>query len=205
MRPSFPVRLPADAGIALGPILFLLAILGIIGVVMSAGGSGGFSSAGITDRIAADVPSQTNLIRAKINECILLYGSSTDYSTYPQAASATLVSALTCPGDPGTNKNMWTGSHPASLPPPTTGFNEWNYINANASGSGGVCIWVEPKASSGGVVAGLTRTANKFTHAAANDGSAEVNYDSTKAKQRFIVWISTPPAVGAEDAECKPQ
>jgi hypothetical protein len=195
-------RFSSEAGIALGPILFLLAILGVLAAALSAG-SGGFSTASVADRVNADIVSQANLIRAKINECTMLYGSNTDYTTYPQATTATLVSAITCPGDSSTNP-IWSGSHPANLPPPTNGFGPWYYINKNTGGSSnGVCIWTQPTKSGGGIVQGLTHAATKFYSSASNDGAHEVNYDPTTSGQRFVVWISTPPATA--DTNCTPQ
>jgi hypothetical protein len=212
MRHPVPAPYSPEAGIAIGPILFILAILAIIGVVIASGGSSGFSSAGITDRIAADIPTQANLIRAKISECNLMYGTNANYDGFPSSdtTNGTLVSAVTCTGDPATLQNLWTGNRAANLPPPSSGFNNWYYINTNGSGLGGTatggrCIWIQPITANAAIGAGLTRTANKFTHATSNDGQSEVNFDPSQAHLRFVVWISSPPGVGAETANCKPQ
>jgi hypothetical protein len=205
MRHPFPARMSPSAGIALGPILFILAILAIIGAVLSAG-SGGFSGAGITDRVVADISTQANLIRAKINECIMMYGANTNYDTYPPSdmTNGTLVSALTCSGDPTGLQGLWSGNRPANLPPPTSGFNNWMYINTNATGGTGkgACIWILPSANSGPIIAGLIKAATKFTTHATNDGTSEVNFDPSSTNHRFVVWISTPPAAGNQTPNC---
>jgi hypothetical protein len=191
-----------EAGIALGPILFLLAVIGIIGLVLSAGSSG-FTTAAVSDRVKADMVSQINLIRAKINECITIYGSFTDYTTYPQALTATPVSNITCPGDSG--NNLWTGSHPANMPPPTAGFGPWYYINTNGTGgtNKGACIWTQPTTPSGAIGDGLKAASAKFTTSTVNLGTSEMNYNSALSNQRIVVWISTPPATA--DTNCTPQ
>jgi type II secretory pathway pseudopilin PulG len=206
-----PSKLPLESGIALGPILFVLAILGILGAVMSAGG-GGFSQASTADRVVADIVSQANLIRSKISECNLMYGSASNYDGYPSSdtTNGTLVSAVTCTGDPSGQQNLWTGNRPTNYPPATQGFNNWYYINTNASGLGGTatggrCIWIEPTASNGGNIEGLKRAAKKFTNATANDGAAEVNFNPASTRLRFIVWISSPPTAGSESSKCTPQ
>lgn len=211
-----PIRtasLPDDAGIALGPILFVLAILGILAAVLSVG-STDFGVASVSDRLQADIPSQANLIRAKILECNLMYGTNSNYDGYPQTAdtvNGALVSTLNCTGDATGLQNLWTGARPAFLPPPTTGMNAWYYVNTNGSGQGGTatggrCIWTTPSVSSPltnkGIVTGLTKAASKFTSATSNDGSSTVNYNPASATQRFVVWITLP--TGTPATNCTP-
>jgi len=208
MRPSL---LSPQSGIALGPILFVLAILAIIGTVMSAGG-GGFNTASVADRVTADVVSQANLIRSKINECNLMYGTTSNYDGYPQDSTGgspgVLVSSLNCTGDPATLQNLWTGNRAINLPPPTAGFGNWYYVNTNTGGlggsaTGGRCIYIQPNASSSGVVQGLQNATKRFTSNTTNDGSSEVNYNSSMSHQRFIGWITLP--TGTANANCTPQ
>jgi hypothetical protein len=126
-------RLHPSAGIAIGPILFVLAVLGIIATMLAAGTGGSLGTASVSDRIAADVESQANMIRSKILECQMQYlvGDGT-YAVAPCANdpypcsdqdTGTLVSALVCPNDPPAGQNLWTGPRVAMLPPPTKGFN----------------------------------------------------------------------------------
>ncbi len=232
-------RLPRESGIALGPILFVLAILAILAGVISAG-SGGFSVAGVSDRVVADTVTQANLVRSVINQCNLVYSSNqstlnpsvtftVNPDPYPEsytnpsgssivssAGSAVLVSSLQCnaagstaaipsaPTLPSTIIGLWSTG--VNLPQPTNGFGGWYYVDATGnSPSGGRCIYIQPNASSSGIADGLTRAAAKFTHATSNDGVSEVNFDSTKAHLRFVVWISAPPSTGNENSNCKPQ
>jgi type II secretory pathway pseudopilin PulG len=199
-------RLGKDAGIAIGPILFVLAILGILASVFAAGGSGSLGAAGTTDRVEAEIVNQANLIRSKIQECELQYEvNGTNYASAPCAGdpypcsdqtTGTLASALTCPNDPldGSNeRSLWSGLRPASFPPASRGFNEWYYMNAGASG--GRCIWTAPTNGDGSTatVDGLRRATRKFT-------SQEVSYDSASEGQKFVVFITRP--TGTVDAAC---
>lgn len=213
MRPSASRPLSPEAGIALGPILFVLAILGVLAAVLSAG-SGSFGSAGITDRVVADISTQANLIRAKINECNLMYGTNSNWDGYPPSGGVSIpIATVTCSGDPSGLQNIWNGNRVANLPPPTAGFSNgttnlgWYYINTNNTGlsgaaAGGRCIWIKPTATNNGIVAGLTRAAKKFTTSTANDAASEVNYNPASTNQRFVVWISAPPAAGSETTDC---
>jgi hypothetical protein len=200
-------RLDSTAGIAIGPILFVLAMLGILATVFASGGSSSLGSAGITDRITADVVGQANLIRSKMSECQMQYlVNGTNFASAPCASDpypcsdqtdGTLVSALTCPNDPltggGAEQGLWTGLRPASLPVASQGMNAWMYINAGESG--GRCIWTAPASgnSSAAIVDGLTRAVNKFT-------TQELSYDSGSASQKFVVFITRP--TGAADSHC---
>jgi hypothetical protein len=212
--PLVSKRFSPNAGIALGPILFILAILGILAAVLGSG-STGFSTAGITDRIAAEIPSQANLIRSKINECNLMYGTTPgNYDGFPFSGAVSIaISTVTCNGDPSTPvnlQNVWSGNRPSNLPPPTNGFGNWNYMNSNTDAvtvTGGTaphgrCIWIKPTNPSGSITDGLIKSAKKFTTSAHNDGASEVNFDPTSTYKRFVVWISAPPAAGQEDNDC---
>lgn len=201
------------SGIAIGPILFVIAMIGVLGATMMSG-IGRFGTASIADRISITIITQANLIRAKINECNITHGTNANYDGYPSSdtTNGTLVSALDCEGDNAGLRNLWSGARVTSLPPPPSGFSQWRYLNSNGTGFGGTatggrCIWIEPTVTSPssnvGIVTGLTKAASKFTTATANDGSSEVNYDPASGSQRFVVWI-TPPAAGSEDAKCAP-
>src|SRR5262249_9032071 len=150
--------------------------------------SGGFSTAGTADRITADLASQANLIVSKIQECNTKYGTNNNYDGYPSSdvTNGTLVSALECQGDPSGSENLWTGIRATTLPPPTSSFGPWYYINTNNSGMGGSadggrCIWILPSVSSpsanAGLVEGLSNAAKKFTHDVVYSTTAEVIYN----------------------------
>ncbi len=223
-----PIPVTHESGIAIGPILFVIAILGIIGTVMSTG-MGNFGIASVADRITADVVSQANLIRAKINECNLKYGTATgsggnqNYDGYPlsNAAAATNdpvngapVSQIGCAGDATGQQNLWSGARPTLLPQPTNGFTQWYYINTDSATTnvntgtttGGRCIWTKPTASSPktnqGITQGLIRAAAKFNSSTSYSASTEVIYDPNSTSQKFIVWITLP--TGTANANCLP-
>jgi hypothetical protein len=202
-------RFTQDSGIAIGPILFVIALLGILAAVIAAG-TGDFGTASVADRVYNDVYSQANLIRTKINECNLKYGTSAGGDGYPAVNDDTVgapVCSLTCVGDPSTaevgldcagngmtEQNLWFGIRPTQLPPPTSGFQQWWYTNAGASG--GRCIWTQPTSTpaSQGVIAGLTHAAQQFS-------SQEVVYNPAGTSQRFVIWLTMP--TGTQDALCE--
>src|ERR1700753_1210315 len=103
LQKSSATRLPADAGIAIAPILFVIALLALLATVIAAG-TGDFSTATATDRTYNDIYTQTNLIRTKINECNLKYGTNNNGDGWPasDATNGTPVCALACIGDPST-------------------------------------------------------------------------------------------------------
>jgi len=204
----------SQSGIAIGPILFVLAILALIAAVVAAGGSG-FSVAAIADRVSADTVSQANLILSKINECNIKYGTNGNYDGYPSSdpVEGTPVSQIGCTGDTpsGLSINLWTGARPTTLPPPTTGFTPWTYINTNSVGQGGTadggrCIWIKPMGTGAvndeGIVSGLTKAASKFSNATSFAPTAQVIYDPASPSQKFIVWVTMP--IGAPDINCLP-
>lgn len=205
-------KFPPNAGIAIGPILFILALLGVLAAVMASGG-GGFQTAGSEDRITNDVVAQANLIRNTINECNLQYkmavstGSvnppaSNDYYPTSDTSTGTIVRNITCTPMGGTP--MWVDK---LLPPPTSGFNEWTYIDAwsaTPSDDHGRCFWTTPTSgSTPTVVDGLTRAATKFNSSTAFSSTSEVIYDPSSTSQKFVVWI-TLPASGTPDSHCVP-
>jgi hypothetical protein len=199
-------RFSSNAGIAIGPILFVIALLGILAAVIAAG-TGDFGTATVADRIYNDIYSQANLIRTKINECNIKYGTNANGDGWPpsDASNGTPVCALTCEGDSNsamsgndctgagmTTQNIWYGMRAALLPPPTSGFQQWFYMNAGASG--GRCIWTQPSGSmSEGIVAGLAHAETKFS-------GQEVLYNATGTTHRFVIWITLP--TGAPDSHC---
>jgi type II secretory pathway pseudopilin PulG len=198
-------RLSSDAGIAIAPILFVIALLALLATVIAAG-TGDFNTATVADRSYNDLYSQANLIRAKINECNLKYGTNNNGDGYPpDTTTPTAVCALTCLGDPNTaetgndcqgnpvtEQNLWEGIRPALLPPPTTGFNQWYYTNAGTTG--GRCIWTQPSGgASGGILAGLAKTASRFS-------SQEVIYNPSGSTERLVIWITIP--TGVADSHC---
>jgi len=199
-------RLHPSAGIAIGPILFILALLGVLAMVLSSGTGDGFGSAGIADRITADVSMQANMIRSKILECQMQYlanghtfaSGACLNDPYPcsDQTDGTLVADLTCPNDSltsgGEQRSLWTGLRVAMLPQPTKGFDAWKYFNGGDSG--GRCFWTAPTGrKTTSITQGLTRAAEKFT-------SSEASYDSASSAQKFVVFITLP--TGTVNSHC---
>jgi hypothetical protein len=199
-------RPSADAGIAIGPILFVIALLGIIAAVIAAG-SDGFGTATIADRIYNDVYSQANLIRTKINECNIKYGTNENGDGFPPSnnmSTGDLACSLVCLGDPAnsesgndcegnamTSQNLWYGIRPTTLPPPSAGMGPWSYINDGAAG--GRCIWAQPTTPNSSIGEGLTHAATKFS-------SQEIVFNGSGTTQRFVIWITYP--TGTPDTLC---
>jgi hypothetical protein len=182
-----------QAGIAIGPILFVIAIMAVIGIAMSS--SSNFTTSTITpDRVTADIRSQANLIRSKILECYTNgYDRGDLVDKYPASTgTGTLVEALECPSYNSGSENLWSGQSPASLPPPTNGFEKWYYVNAGVSG--GRCIRIQPtSASDVGLKNGLAQVATSFS-------TMELVYDPNSVSQRFILWITRPS--GSPSTDC---
>lgn len=216
------LRWSSEAGIAIAPVLFVIAILGLIAALISSN-IGSYGSAGVIDRIAADIPSQAGLIQQKINECNLKYGGfqnvvsnnivvGTIYvPVYPTAGTNNLVAYLNCPNDPAGSQNLWTGQRPALYPQPTTGFAAWNYTR---NLTGGTCIYTSPTgvtnpANVPNIVEGLNRAAKKFSNQRTCNNTStactsEVMYDPSSASQKFVLWISMPTTGSAPDPTCLP-
>ncbi|QQR68648.1 MAG: hypothetical protein IPI58_07315 [Alphaproteobacteria bacterium] len=182
-----------ERGIAIGPILFILALMGVVAAAM--GASTSTSSANVSsDRIANIVYSQAELIRAKIHECYS-FNMGNAANNYPTSAGAgTAVRSLTCPGDQGGAQNLWTGIRAASLGPVPPGFDEWLYVNAGSSG--GRCIRIQPTSTaSQSMKDGLARVVARYA-------ATDIQYTAGGATQRIVIWI-TPPT-GSADANCAP-
>ena len=210
-------KLPPSAGIAIGPILFVIALLAVLAAVMASGGSD-FQVASGADRITADLVAQANLIRNTINQCNMQYSLSMSENPgmtpvnadppgpYPSSAnSGTAVSALVC--DPlAAAPSIWNSTTSTILlPPPTQGFNPWTYINMGSSG--GRCFWTTPTSANPSasevITGGLTHAATKFNSSTSYSATSEVIYDpngTNNPNQKFVVWITIPS--GAPDAHC---
>ncbi len=212
-----------SSGIAIGPILFVLAILALLAAVMASGG-GDFQIAGAADNTTNNIVAQASLIRSTINQCNMQYtlsvstGSinpvaSGDY--YPAPTGATAVSALVCNplwGVSATTPTVWNDTILGNklLPPPSAGFNAWQYIDAwsaTPASDGGRCFWTTPTGANPkgneATVAGLTRAAAKFNSSTVYSSATEVIYDPASTSQKFVVWI-TLPASGTPNSNCLP-
>lgn len=215
---SQPQRFSTQSGIAIGPILFVIAILALLAAVVSSGG-GGFQVAAGADRITADIVAQANLIRSTINECNMQYsiqmatnpGGTTPVSDpYPSPqGTVSPVSALYCsPIGSTISTPIWNDVSLGTklLPPPTQGFNPWSYIDDSAAPNGnGRCFYTSPTEANPvndlSLTSGLTRAAAKFNSSTSYSPTTEVIYNPTSANQKFIVWI-TMPTTGSGNINC---
>jgi hypothetical protein len=79
---------------------------------------------------------QVSLIRGRIISCAVTYPSGDPATNvrYPSTPPSGLVSDLNCPGNPATNKNIWTGAGGTTLPAPPRRFSNWTYSYTPASG-----------------------------------------------------------------------
>ncbi len=180
-------RCRRQSGIAIGPILFVIALLGILASFL-ASDMGSMGGAAREDTITATLGTQANLIRSKFNECNMIR------SGWPAGdGTGALVTTLTCPGDPGGLDNLWTGARPSQLPPPPQGFNQWTYYDYSGTG-GGRCVKIAPvSATDPSTKTGIRRTFSKFT-------SQEADYSSGGVAQSLVIWITRPS--GAAGANC---
>jgi hypothetical protein len=198
-------RIHGQSGIAIGIILFFLAMIAVVTIAISAGGN--MTGSTITpDRIMMDLKSQTNLIRNKILECTQNAAQRLDINfTNPAGAgyvspfpvstgSGTAIENVECPSYGATVSNLWTGQAPLMLPPPPRGLEKWYYVNAGDMG--GRCVRIQPEAGSAadaGIKSGIANTAGAFT-------SQEITYDPESSSQRFILWITRP--TGTTSVDC---
>lgn len=179
-----------EAGIAIGPILFVIALLGVLAAVM-ASGSGGMGTAIKADSITPVLHTQANLIRNKMFEC------NTIRSVWPTSdTNGTTIADVECSGDPSGQRNLWTGARPTPLAPPPKDFDDWIYYDKSGSG-GGRCIMIKPSSTSLAANAsfkqGIAKAYEKFT-------SQEAAYSSGGTNQKLIIWITRP--TGSPDALC---
>lgn len=217
-----PSRLSPQSGIAIGLILFVLAIIAVMSVAFSV--TGAFTGSTLTpDRISTELKAQAALIRSRIMDCynnglqgkivecsgnVDLGGGSysrvgcgsgkypTDTTAfYPvSTGSGTAIEALDCPSFGAGATNLWSGQTNLFVPPPPSGLDHWYYVNAGDTG--GRCIRIQPSTGNttdSGIKQGIAIAADNYT-------SLEKVYDSAGASQRLIIWITRP--TGAASANC---
>ncbi len=169
------------SGIAIGPILFIIAILAVLAgaISLSTGGSG---SASMSDRINVELRTQANLFRAKVLECDMITRGNAG-AGFPATPSGTpTMDRVDCPGDTGSNKNLWTGPRPATFPVTPGGMQPWVYCN---DGAGTICISICPITAN----AAATPVRAALSRAVANFSGSEISYDSASTDQRISVFI----------------
>ena len=183
-----------EPGIAIAPILMVIALLAVIVAALSAG-SNSFGGAAITqDRTVAELRGQIDLIRTKVDECVMLTRQPAApqflYPGYDALNTPVAVKSLNCPRDPAGRQNLWVGARPASYPPVTKGFTPWTYVNHGDTdfvSPGGICIRTQPVDAAHADDA-VIRSSLKLVMK--NFSSAEYTFD--EATQALIIWIKRP-------------
>ncbi len=183
--------LAEDAGLVVGPIIWILGIVAALALLVGQG-SADFGAAITSDRISETLTAQASLIRSKIFECWLVTQGRPS-AGWPTTPASGLASDLLCPGDPAGSQSLWTGARPAMFPAAVTGFSSWQYAYSPsgsiagcgpAGNSGGICIWTQPliqsNASNPAFVSGVAAASGKFS-------PAEGNVDPSTL--RFTLWI----------------
>lgn len=193
--------LPPHAGIALAPILMIIALLAVITGAFAMGSNMFGANAINTDRIILEVRGQSDMIRAKIEECVMVTRRAAQ-SGEPQflfpgddtRGTPIDVVNLDCPRDPTGQQNLWAGARPATLPAPPRGFNPWVYVNHGdpddpaVEGEGGICITIKPNAN----LAGSPVTRDAIKKALSRYSRGEVEYRADDPAQRIIFWLRHP-------------
>lgn len=111
-------------------IFFLMAAM--LGAVLAASLSGGSSVASMMSNNNASqmIAAQASLIRTRLLQCSNENPTGNNGGsfrlTFPRADTATLVSALTCPGNA---LGLWSWSDGVSIPGTVSGFGPWYYVN----------------------------------------------------------------------------
>jgi hypothetical protein len=187
-------RFASHAGIAIGPILMVIALIAVIVGAMSMG-SGDIGGAMNADRVTADLRGQIDMIRTKVGECVFLTRRETNpqfaYPADSTLSTPALVKDLECPRDPAGQRNLWGGARPANLPAPPIGFDDWVYVNHGDPASinpGGTCIYIQPttaQASNSRIREGIQKALMRFA-------TSEYEYDPNSVNQRIVVWIRRP-------------
>jgi len=131
---------------------YILAILGIASAILMAWArvgnqnNDGKKMASLRDEVVG----QAGLIRSKLLACTILYPGGNNglgfRLAFPVTPASGLVSDLLCPGNPNTNKSLWTSSDGVFSPRQLNGFSVWSYthdvtsvrISITATGSGNV-------------------------------------------------------------------
>lgn len=150
-----------QGGFAISLILVAIVLLAVLAAMTSISSNVNVSGP-MLDKMVTELVSQGQLIRQRINQCVLEYPAGDNGTTfnisYPAGAVATSVYSLTCPGAPAGSQDLWSGVDGVFLPKvPHTDFNEWQYVND----VNGIKITIQTTNATGRAVV-LQRAANKF-------------------------------------------
>lgn len=126
------VRIARQSGFAVGYLMASLSLLGILSVA-TVGMTRNSQAFKMEEQHTATLVSQLEQIRTALIWCGVVYpagNNGTGFNIkYPAGSTAVNAAALTCPGDPGANKNIFQGRKGGYLDPVPNGFGAWQYIN----------------------------------------------------------------------------
>lgn len=121
-----------QSGFVVAHLFFAIAMMGIVAAgfaAMSRDNASGKWKVETRKTLMA----QASLIRDRIILCGVTYPSGNNGTGNHVAYPATPVSGqavdLLCPGNPDTNKSIWTGRNGAIYPVLPSGFSAWQYVN----------------------------------------------------------------------------
>lgn len=189
-------KLNAQPGIALAPLLMVIALIAVLVGALGAGANMFGANALNSDRITFELRGQIDQIRAKLDECIMLTRQQAVpqflYPGFDQLDTALNVADLNCPRDAAGMQNLWQGARPSGLPAHPQNFTDWTYINhgdPDFVSPGGICISIRPvdatTAGNDAVKAAIQAVLKRYS-------PDEYTYDPNSANQRLIIWIRRP-------------
>lgn len=158
------------SGFALGYALFALAILSLTIAALARVNGQGADGKRMADT-RDEVIQQVNLIRAKLIACSVYFPGGDNGLGYrlqlPVTPTSSLVVDAVCPGNPNTNKSIWSLSDGVYMPRSLTGLSSWSYKHDASSAR------ISITAVSGGnaMTAALNNAALRFGVQASVSGS----------------------------------
>lgn len=169
---------PKQSGFILAYVMLAVALLTLTMAALSYMNRG-MASKTYMDKTKTKVAGQMDTIRSRILLCALTHPNGDNGTTFNisfPGGTAKPLKDLTCPGAPGPNQSIWTGSGGTFLPTPVSGFGSgWLYTNDAT----GVRLILQ---SQGGALDNnvLTTIAEKYTTS-----------EATYAAGVLTLWIKT--------------
>jgi len=171
----------------------------------------------------SDVGSQLNFVRSAIQECVLTYPAGdaaltasinipyplnpdSAYLLNPNSAGNNVVSALRCPGNPGTSNDhtkIFGGSSGKFMPPPPKLFLDWQYYN----GADGVFFYTRTTKTDSFLTAALAKLDEQFAECEADVITGAYNMTTlggsgpvcAAGSTCFRVWLITRASARYQD------
>jgi len=216
------IRRAAQKGSALVYILIAIALLAALTATFMDSSSQQTSSQSTYNSVT-DISSQVNLIRSTIQECVLTYPAGdtalagsvnipyplnpdSAYLLNPNSANNNVVSALRCPGNPGTSNDhakIFGGSSGKFMPPPPKLFENWQYYN----GADGVFFYTRTTKTDSFLATALAKLDEQFSECEADVITGAYNLTTLggagpacpASNLCFRVWLITRAAARYQD------